>query len=190
MKTIKICSFLIVLLAAVNGCKKDSSINSTPQNGNRITANYKYNDVTSLANPENKTNGLILEAIISDDVDEMGSSEKWNYSYSSGGIAVTYYYHATKVHVMQDSISTMVKLPPTQLISNEWIDSKDVLQIAENHGGREFRAKNNDNKIELKLEEPLGYNQATYWYVNYYSQKDRTNKLEFIINATTGTIQK
>ena len=63
------------------------------------------------------------------------------------------------------------------------------MQITENNGGYDFRIKNNEHKIEIKLEEPLGHNVPTYWYVTYYSKSDSTIKLSFIIDATTGKIK-
>jgi hypothetical protein len=190
MRAIKILIFISLIFIILIGCSKDPfTIQNHLENENRITTVYKYNDVNSLANPENKSNGLKLESIKSDDVDENGTSEKWIYSYTSGGIAVTYYYQATKNKVILDSISTIIKFPPTQLISHSWIDSNDLLKITENNGGYDFRAKNSEYKIEIKLEELLGYNSSTYWYVTYFSTRDESKTLLLVVDASNGELK-
>jgi hypothetical protein len=111
------CIFLILFIFIC--CNEESSVTKNLlEDGNKITAAYKYGEVNSLANPENKSNGLILESIRCKDIDENGTSEKWIYAYNSAGIAVTYKYQATKDNVMQDGVPTIVKIPPNQLISS------------------------------------------------------------------------
>ena len=189
MKTAKIFSTIFPMFFLFLGCNKDTSV---IQNilGNKITAADKYNEVKSLANPENDIGGLILESIKSDDVEINGTSDKWIYGFTSAGIAVTYYYHATYKSVALDSISNFIKLPPTQLIIHNWINSSDAINITESNGGKDFINNNNNYKIQIKLEKPLGYNAPTNWYVTYYSKSDYTVKLSFVIDATTGKIKQ
>lgn len=184
----KIFIFTILILSTFIGCEKDTSVMQS-MTEDKITAVYKYEEVNSFANPENKNNGLVLESIKSNNVDKNGASEKWSYGYSSAGIAVTYYYQATKNKVKLDSVSTVTKIPPIQLISNNWLDSKELIEITETNGGSDFRTKNKKYKIKIRLEEPLGYNAPTYWYVEYYSIIDSTVKLQFIVDASTGELK-
>ena len=185
MKTEKIFSSIFLISFLLLGC------DSVTQNnlGDKIAVADRYNEIISLANPKNESNGLILESIKSDNVEMDGTSNKWTYSFTSGGIAVTYYYHATSESVAFDSISKFVKLPRTQLISHNWMNSTNAIKIAENNGGEFFRLKNNKYNIETKLEEPLGYNKPTYWYITYYSKSDITIRMSFVIDATTGEIK-
>lgn len=197
MKKYKMLAFEILILLIFIGCNPDSSImQSMPgdnitvrYDGNNITARYNYGEVNSLANPENKSDGLILKSLNSNNVDKNGMSEKWSYCYSSGGIAVTYYYQATKDKVMLDSVSAVKKAPPTELISNYWMDSIELLEITEINGGSDFRTKNENYKIKMVLEEPLGYMGPTYWYVEYYSILNSNVRLQFIVDASTGKLK-
>ena len=181
------CLFLSLLLSCHT--KNDLMPTSTTEEFNKITANLKFNEITNLANPENKPNGLMIESLISSDVNLEGKSLKWIYCFTSGGIAVKYYYSATYKSVTYDSVSKVHKFPPTQLISHEWINSSIALSVAENNGGKLFRANNAGYIIEAKLEESLGYNNPTYWYITYYSIVESSIKLSFIIDATTGEIK-
>ncbi len=187
MKSLKLLPIACLNIALLVTCSEKFSV--TPDFlRNKITAADKFHVVNSLANPDKLSDGLILESIKSDDVNERGASEKWIYSFTSGGIAVTYFYHATNEDAALDSISQIVKLPPTQLISNTWMDSDEALAISKRNGGQDFRNKNPQNRIEARLAEPLGYNSPTFWNITFYSTVEINKKLSIVINASNGEI--
>ena len=142
------------------------SVNEPNPKDNLLTAATKISDIESLASESSK--GLILKSIKSKNVQVNGEAEIWQYKYSSGGIAVDYYFTATPNEVMLDSTSDII-WDGEGFINNQWFDSDEAMRIAEENGGKEFRETNKDYKIEISLTEPMIPNAETYWFVKYKS---------------------
>lgn len=167
------------------GCNKDS-VNETLINGNRITAAHNLSAVESLA--ATNYNDLQLVSVKNDNLEYDGYADKWSFRYTSGGIAVDYYFHTTSKEVKFDSTSTL-QIDGSSFINHQWFDSNEALQIAEENGGKDFRDKNQNYKIEASLGEPLVPNSSTYWYVTYRSKLDYTENLILVIDAKTGELK-
>lgn len=176
MKNILVTIFMLFLLL-LQSC----SINE-PKTNNLITALTKFDDVGSIVSEYSQ--GLILKSVFSKEVKYNGQAEKWIYKYSSGGIAVDYYYHATESKVRFDSTSTMT-LDGEGLIVNQWFNSDEAMRIAEENGGKKFRETNLEYNIEISLVEPMIPNSVTYWFVKYISKTGNNEILHLGINSLT-----
>lgn len=179
MKLNLIMLFSLLLLF---GCTK-SSINDPINNNGNITAASKFDAVKSLASKY--SGGLILKSVKSEQLQPDGFAKKWNYKFSTAGIAVDCYFHATSNEVMYDSTSSITLVNGEGLIAHQWFDSDEALKIAENNGGKEFRNNNPEYLIEASLVEPLVPNSETIWFVKYSSSSGNTKILHLGINTTT-----
>lgn len=169
-------ALILLSLLLLQSC----SINE-PISNNLITALSKIDDIESIASEYDQ--GLILKSISCKEVEYNGQAEKWIYKYSSGGIAVDYYFHATEREVKFDSTS-IITLDGEGLIVDEYFNSDDAMMITENSGGREFRKNNLDYTIEITLVEPLIQDPEAMWFVKYKSSKNN-NILHIGINNST-----
>jgi hypothetical protein len=152
-----------------------------PESDDFITALSKLETVESIVSEQSQ--GLILKSIFNKDVHYSGKAERWAYKYSSGGIAVDYYYHATANEVAFDSTSTWT-LIGEGLIVDQYFDSNVAMKIAEENGGKEFREDNLDYRIEISLVEPMVQDPNVMWFVKYISSKN--NKILHLgINNST-----
>lgn len=173
---IKVISLFFLLL-------QSCSVND-PESDHFITALSKLENVESIVSEQSQ--GLILKSIVNNDVHFGGQAEKWVYKYSSGGIAVDYYYHATENEVTFDSTSTFT-LIGEGLIVEQYFDSDVAMKIAEENGGKEFRENNLDYKIEMSLIEPMVQDPNVLWFVKYISTKN--NKILHLgINNSTKAV--
>jgi hypothetical protein len=177
----KVKTIIVTILLCLYGCDKES-VNQALIDGERITAAYNLSAVESLASTYSK--GLLLLSIRSDNVEYDGFAQKWCFRYSSGGIAVDYYFHTTSTNVIFDSTSILMYVGLT-FISHKWCNSDEALRIAENNGGKDFRMKNSEYSIEASLGEPLVPNSTTLWYITYRSKLDSTKSPMFGIDAKT-----
>lgn len=143
VKIIIITSFLLLA-----GCDQDSII--SPFVDGRITAAH---NITAIKTLPTFFAGLLLISITSEGLEHDGYSDKWTYRYTTGGIAVDYYYHLTSREAKFDSTSK--QLDGLGFIRHKWFNSDKALQIAESKGGKEFRKRNKDYTIEAALVEPL-----------------------------------
>jgi len=162
MKSNLIKLFFLPLLVLCESC----SVNDPNTDDKFITAKTKISEIESIASEH--SSGLVLISIKSKDVQTTGHAEKWQYKYSSGGIAVDYYFHATVNEVLFDSISTTILVGEGFIIHN-WFDSDEAMKISEANGGKEFRENNSDYIIEVSLVEPMVPDSETYWFVKYKS---------------------
>ncbi|MBU0474299.1 MAG: hypothetical protein KKF62_09055 [Bacteroidetes bacterium] len=172
---------MLFTLLLLFGCTKNS-VNDPTDNNGKITAASKFNAVKSLASEYSE--GLILKSIKSEELQSDGFAKKWNYKFSTAGIAVDYYFHATSNEVLYDSTSS-INMDGEGLIANQWFDSDEALIIAENNGGKEFRNNNHEYLIEASLVEPLIPNSETIWFVKYSSSFGNTKILHLGINTIT-----
>lgn len=179
---IKIIILISFLLFA--GCDKNS-INDAFIDGDRITAAYNLSAVESLASEYSQ--GLKLLSINGESVEYDGFARKWCFRYTSGGIAVDYYFHTTSKEVIFDSTSTFMNIGST-FISHKWFNSNEALKVAEKNGGKDFRMKNPTYIIEASLGEPLVPNSTTFWYITYRSKLDNTKSLLLGIDSNTGEV--
>jgi len=158
------------------------SVNDPHSDNDLITAFAKLDDIESVALDLSK--GLILKSIVSKNVKISGQAETWIYKYSSGGIAVDYYFHAKENEVKFDSTSIFI-LDGEGFIVDQWFDSDEAMKIAEENGGKEFRQSNLDYTIEISLAEPIIPNLDAFWYIKYISQNGNPKILHLGINNST-----
>lgn len=181
----KIKTLILASLIFITGCDKHS-VNDPVIQGNKISAAYNWDAVESLA--ASYSPGLVLKSIRSEGLNYMGYADKWSFQFSSGGIAVDYYFHTTLNEVKYDSTSGNLMTVGAAFISHKWFNSNEALHIAEKNGGKEFRDKYPDHFIGAKLGEPLVPNSSTYWYVHYRKKFDTEKMLMLTIDAGTGKI--
>ena len=182
-RKMKACIFVLASLIFMGGCNNNSP-NNPLVDGNRITAAYNFNKVESLA--AQYSEGLRLMSIRSEDLDYDGFARKWCFRYTTGGIAVDYYFHTRVNEVEYDSTST--QLIGSGFIAHEWFDSDNAMKIAEKNGGKDFRRQYSQYTIEASLGEPVVPNSATIWYISYRSKSDHTKSLFLSIDANSGEI--
>lgn len=179
--------FILFIALLFGSCGiNDSSSSSTVREG-KVTAAFNLGAVESFASSFSP--GLKIMLLKSDNVTPEGFSAKWNFEYSSGGLAVSYHFHNSYLGVGYDSTSAFMRIG-VAFISNRWINSSEALKVAERNGGREFRLKNPGSTITASLSEPLIPNSSTFWYITYISKSDDGSRLFLIIDASTGEVRK
>jgi hypothetical protein len=171
------------------GCN-DDSVNQVPFEGEgKITAAYKMAAVSTLANSYGK--GLRLISVSSEGVGPDGTSPIWRYEYvetppPTPPPPATYCFHSTYSMVAFDSNST--SKVGSAIITHTWFDSNVALTIAEDIGGRQFRAQNPNSTITAGLGEPVVPYPTTYWWITYHAKEDKSKSLTLGIDANTGLI--
>lgn len=186
-------TFVCLSLMLLSGC---NNVTDNDYYGGKITAANKSEKVNALANPYYTSVRKRLLSIVSDDVDKNGTSIKWIYIYNGIESEVRFFcYHADAKKAALDSISTIINLLPVCTnIAGSWLDTDQILKIAEDNGGREFRQRNTSRygntkyKIEARLLSPQRKYFLKYWFIKYYSTVDSTDILTFDINAETGSV--
>ena len=179
--------FILILAFLSGSCGLNDSDSSKIIDGGMITAAYNVGAVESFASSFSP--GLRLMLLKSDDVTPDGYSEKWNFEYSSGGLAVSYHFHTSDNGIGFDSTSTFGRIG-IEFISHRWCNSDAALKIAGMNGGREFMQKNPGSTIKAVLSEPLVPNSSTYWYITYISKSRSDLKLSLTIDANTSRVRK
>ena len=184
MKYVTFVFLVCLLIINCNQKEKEANIVSAVLiDGELITAAFNLQGVESFAH--SFSSELKLRSIRSDDVNFNGFSKKWCFEYTS--VEIDYYFHTTHISVGLDSNST-IKEVGSAIISHEWMNSNEVLPIAEKNGGKEFRTTNKEYQIIASLGEPLVPNSKTCWYIRYLSLLDNSKKLDISIDATTGEL--
>lgn len=177
---------IALLCLCVGGCRKtDDPLTSSPDhNGDYISAGYKLKEVESYA--DSYSEKCKLMSVRSYDVDYYGLSKRWTYTYMEP--YKSYYFSATKSTVTLDSISTIVVIGPAA-ITNQWMNSNEILAVAEEHGGREFRTNNKNYTITAILSESMASPKPeTSWYIAYIPQTDASKRFMVVIDAPTGIV--
>ena len=184
MKYVTFVFLVCLLIVSCNQNEKEESIVSPVLiDSELITAAFNFQGVESFAH--SFSSELKLRSIRSDDVNFNGFSKKWCFEYTS--VEIDYYFHTTHISVGLDSNST-IREDGSAIISHEWMNSNEVLLIAEKNGGEEFRTNNKEYQIIASLGEPLVPNSKTCWYIRYLSLLDNSKKLDISIDATTGEL--
>ena len=161
------------------------SHNSVGPNPNPVanTAKYKLADVNSLAESYGK--GLRLVIVMSHQVNNDGTSDKWQYVYTDTAMPhATYWFHADADGAVFDS--TTAALIGSGIIYQAWFNSDSALTIADQNGGSQFRTQNPHYTIIASVGEPVVPNPKAYWHVTYQSTDNQSKILELSIDAITG----
>ena len=177
---------MIVLLSAVAlllACSDDKNPVS-PEQSQYILTGYNKAKIDSLMHLIDATAGLTT--IWSDDVGPDGTSMCWMYQFMSSADTM-YHCHANITEAVYDSC-TYGFFVGGGYITHNWFDSDSALQIAEGNGGRDFRARHPDYRIEASLYEPVMPETSTYWYIKYRAQSG-DDILGIIVDAVSGEIR-
>lgn len=128
-----------------------------------------------------------LFSVNSPDINHYGTSNIWKYKYYSSDhrkvYTITFESGSDWLSIGVDT--TANDHVGNSIITKDWIDSDNALEIAEENGGIQFRNENADYIISASLSEALVPNSYPSWYI-YYSSA--TENLYIKVNATNGEI--
>jgi hypothetical protein len=116
-------------------------------------------------------------------VNKDGASDKWNYLFYSPGTEKvgTVTYEAGFVSFKE------TVLPPLNQIRNLRLDSPAALNLANQNGGTEFIANNQNVSVIMSLYGPRSGAGSSTWYIKYYGD---VKSLTFLVDAATGKLIK
>lgn len=158
---------------------------------NHITANYKYNKVEAYIKSEDED--LRLKNITSNSIDYNGFSKSWSYRYSkildSAFTSKYYYVRSLYDSICCDSIIIGKTTVGDAFISQSWLNSNKIMEIAERNGGKEFRENIKEYNISATLSEAVVPNSQPIWNIKYSSKTNEANYLILRINAVTGLLE-
>ena len=120
-----------------------------------------------------------LRIIRSEDVNIIGKSEYWNFTYDS-----------LKIYISRDSIHCThydYMLTGATRMDSGWFDSDSALRIAEREGGEAFRLNNPDCKISVDLSKASA-SPYTEWSIDYGIDDVYGVYFHICMDALTGEI--
>lgn len=116
-------------------------------------------------------------------VNRDGASDKWNYLfYSPGTEKVGVVTYEAGFVSFKDAI-----LPPLNTIRNLKLDSPAALNLANQSGGNDFIANNQNVSVIMSLYGPRSGSANPIWYIKYYGD---VKSLTFLVDAATGKLLK
>ena len=132
---------IIFCFSFISCNKNDSPTENNDEELNHITANFKSNEIESYAKAED--NVLRLKNIVSNNVSYDGYSQSWTYKYTkhldSAFTSKHYYLSSFYDSIHCDSIVITESTVGDAFISQSWLNSDEVMEIAENNGGKDYQ---------------------------------------------------
>jgi len=174
---------LISGLLLVSFCEDNPA---SSENDERILASYRSSEVEQLAKSIRADAELIL--IECKDVDLEGRALCWSYIYFAIAPDSLYYFHTEREKIMFDS-SRSGALDGAGILSPDWIDSDQAIEIAEENGGQEIRAGESVFRLEGSLGKPVVPNAYNCWYIGYREEDSDALQVLFLIDAITGELK-
>lgn len=178
-----------VLFSLLLVCCSDGGwpVDSPMENGETITAGYRYIAVENLALSVDTT--LRLQSISTSDMDPEGGAPVWSYTFrASYPPYKEYHFTATPGAVRLDSISNEMRLGAAR-ISRRWINSNVAAQNAESQGGGTFRRDNPNYQIYASLGEAVVPNPTPFWHFAYRSRLEPGKYLWISVDASATVLR-